>query len=120
MSKKLSYFAVGVDAPEGMVVFYARDTHAMNLLFGWGGTSDQIEADFYGRGIEHGRGHVVPPTKGKLSPGDIPWSWTFGPEHARRMLGLIEKYKHDINYYDKDARKRLPDFKALLHAIAGK
>jgi hypothetical protein len=92
--------------PDGNTEVSTVDETAVEIITGWGGTKNQIEADFYGHAVST---HPF-----------IVWKWKFSPEHARRMLDLIKRHENDRNYYSEKDLTRLPSLKEVLHIIAGK
>lgn len=106
-----NYYAVKSGPnPDGTFTFYTADVDACQIILGWGGTSNQTEADFYGNDAKDAPSEL----RGNLYP---KWKWSFGHDHARKMLGLIEEHEHDDDYYNAAERKRLPDLKKVLRFI---
>ena len=109
--KRIGFYAVEA-APDGRTYVYSRDRDAIQAFHGWGGTADQIDADFYG----NSNPSIIasaPRTKGS----ERAWRWHLGPEHAKRMIGLIDRYIDDKNYYSASEKIRAKELRAVLTAL---
>jgi hypothetical protein len=108
-----NYYAIKGPAEDGKYTVYTADTDAFQIIVGWGSGSERVAAGFYGTDAKN----LPSGLKGNFDRNFKGWQWTFGREHAEEMLGLIEKYEHDDNYYNAAERKRLPDLKKTLKFI---
>jgi hypothetical protein len=103
------YYAIKPGSGDKFTI-YTKDEDAYQIIVGWGGTQNQVQADFYGDDAKDAPSQL----RGNLG---MPWKWIFGPEHAREMLKLIGAHRNDKNYYNAAESKRLPDLEKVLHII---
>jgi len=107
------YYAIQPNG-DGTFEIFARDTDAKQIIYGWGGTANQVEADFYGAGDVK----TAPPTKGLPGRAGEPIGhWKFDKRHAEVMLSYMKMHGNDPNYYDAAEKKRAKDLKKILDFI---